>query len=52
MDTLTSDYKKSLKNPYIEENQTTQCQKKCTKGQTPIYKIKHRVRGTPLKTGG
>ena len=24
MDTLTSDYKKSLKNPYIEENQTTQ----------------------------
>ena len=23
MDTLTSDYKKSLKNPYIEEEQTT-----------------------------
>ena len=31
MDTLTSDYKKSLKNPYIEENQTTQWQKNVQK---------------------
>jgi len=38
MDTLTSNYKKSWKNPYIEENQTTQWQKKMYKRtNTDLY---------------
>jgi len=50
-------YQRSNQNPYIEEEQTTQCPKE--KVQTNkqrstkhTYKTKDRVTRTPLKTGG
>ena len=49
-------YQRGNQNPYIEEEQTTQCPKKLQKGKQRstkhIYKTKDRVTRTSLKTGG